>query len=455
MARPKTLAAVLALASIALSACASGGQDDDGAVASRMDAYLAASHRLERFSGSTLVARGGRIILRQGYGMANYELGVPNTPETKFRLGSITKQFTAMAILQLEAQGRLQVGDPVETVFPGFPNGDRITISHLLTHTSGLPNMTEFPDYAKTMALPSTALETVGRFKDRPLDFEPGERFSYSNSGYVLLGAVIEKVTGLSYEEYVCENIFRPIGMDDTGYDHVGEVLKNRASGYEFSDDRLANAPYIDMSIPHAAGALYSTVDDLFKWDRALSTDKLIPAAARARMFEPFKEGYAFGWSVGSFAGRRNIRHGGGINGFTTDISRFPDDDACVIVLSNFSTGFIPEISDALAGYLFGQAVETPKAKTIVKLPAAVLDAYQGQYKPEGIPVVFTITRDGDSLFVQVPQQPRAVLLAESETEFFMKNVSFDLTFHKDASGRVTHFVLVQGKRETQALKVE
>ncbi|MCK7490937.1 MAG: beta-lactamase family protein [Comamonadaceae bacterium] len=278
MAKPKTLAAALILAAVALAAsCANGGRDDGGDIAARMDAYLTASHGLDRFSGSVLVARGGQIVLRKGYGMANYELSVPNGPETKFRLGSITKQFTAMAILQLESQGKLAVSDTVETVFPGFPNGGRITIRHLLTHTSGLPNMTEFPDYAKTMALPSTALETVGRFKDLPLDFEPGERLSYSNSGYVLLGAIIEKVAGRSYEEFVRENIFRPLGMDDTGYDHPDAILKNRASGYEFADDRLANARYIDMTIPHAAGGLTSTVDDLYKWDRALYTDKLLP----------------------------------------------------------------------------------------------------------------------------------------------------------------------------------
>ncbi len=456
MPRPKTFAATLILAAVALAAsCATGGGKDAGDLAARMDAYLSASHELDRFSGSVLVVRGGRIVLRKGYGMANYELSVPNGPETKFRLGSITKQFTAMAVLQLETQGKLAVSDPVETVFPGFPNGDRITIRHLLTHTSGLPNMTEFPDYAKTMALPSTALETVGRFKDLPLDFEPGERFSYSNSGYVLLGAIIEKVAGRSYEEFVRENIFRPLGMDDTGYDHPDAILKNRASGYEFADGRLANARYIDMTIPHAAGGLYSTVDDLYKWDRALYTDTLVPRSALARLFEPFKEKYAYGWSVGSFAGHRNIRHGGGINGFTTDISRFPDDDACIVVLNNFSTGFVPEISDALAGYLFGQAVETPKKKAVVTLPDEVLDAYVGRYQPEGLPVVFTITREGGRLFVQVPQQPKAVLLAESETRFFMTSVSFELTFHKDAAGRATHFVLVQGKRETKALRVE
>lgn len=463
--RARAAALVLAAAILAVSACSGGGGRDNGApaagpggaadVAVRMDAYLVAAHRLDRFSGSVLVARGGRIVLRRGYGQANYELGVPNTPETKFRLGSITKQFTAMAILRLEVQGRLKVTDPVSAFFPDYPGGDRITIHHLLTHTSGIPNLTEFPDYAATMSRPTTVLETVSRFKDRPLDFPPGERFSYSNSGYILLGAIIEKVTGRSYEEHLREDILRRLGLNDTGYDHAAPVLPGRASGYEFADDVKVNAPYIDMSVPQAAGALYSTVDDLYKWDRALAAETLAPRAVLERMFTPFKDGYAYGWSIGSFAGRRNIRHGGGINGFTTDISRFPDDDACIIVLNNFSTGFIPEISDALAGILFGQDVELPRAKPVVDLPEEVLAAYQGRYQPDGLPVVFTISREGRRLFVQVPQQPRALLLAESEAKFYMKTVSFDLTFHRDASGRVTHFVLVQGKRETIAKRLE
>jgi CubicO group peptidase (beta-lactamase class C family) len=422
--------------------------------AAAMDAYLAAAHRLQRFSGTVLVARGGAVVLKKAYGQANYELGVANTVKTKFRLGSVTKQFTSMAILQLEESGKLKVTDTIKTFFPDYPAGDTITIHHLLTHTSGIPNLTEFPDYLKTMALPSPVLETVARFKNKPLDFRPGEKFSYSNSGYILLGAIIEKVTGAPYEAYVREHIFKPLGMEDSGYDHAAPILKDRAAGYEFDADVMVNASSIDMSVPHAAGALYSTVDDLYKWDRALYTDRLITKADMARMFTPFKGGYAYGWMTGTLDGHKNIRHSGGINGFTCDVSRFPDDDAVVIVLNNFSTGFAQEINDALAKILFGQTVEPPKEKTVVQVPAAVLDVYRGQYQLEGTPVIFTVTHEGDGLFVQVPNQPKVRLLAESETKFFLKAVGFEVTFVKDAAGRVTHFVLLQGKRETKAVKV-
>jgi CubicO group peptidase (beta-lactamase class C family) len=431
-----------------------GGQAADQDVAAPMDAYLAACHKLDRFSGSVLVAHKGRIVLSKGYGCANYELGVPNSPETRFRLGSVTKQFTAMAILQLEERGKLKVTDTVKSVFPDYPGGEKITIHNLLTHTSGIPNFTDLPDYLKIQTLPSPVLQTVERFKNLPLDFAPGEKFSYSNSGYILLGAVIEKVTGGTYEEFVRENIFRPLGMEGSGYDHNETILKSRASGYEFPEDRMANASYIDMSIPHAAGALYSTVEDLYKWDRALYTDKLISPASRTRLFTPFKGTYAYGWSIGSFAGRKTIGHGGGINGFTTDIIRFPDDDACVIVLNNFATGFTAEISRALAGYLFGQDVEMPKEKKEITLPDAVLDAYRGQYKLEGTQAVFTVTREGNRLIIQLPGQAPRPLHAESETGFFLKSLGFEITFVKDTSGRVTHFLLLQGKHEMKALKV-
>jgi len=456
MKNPRLLGALAVLAAIALAASPlpAPGQAAGGDAAARMDAYLAAAHETGRFSGSVLVARGGRILLCKGYGMANYELDVPNTPQTKFRLGSVTKQFTALAILQLEERGKLKVTDTVKKFFPDYPQGDRITLHHLLTHTSGIPDITGFPDYVKTMMLPSPALQTIERFKKLPLEFTPGEKFAYSNSGYILLGAIIEKVTGRPYEDGLRDNIFRPLGMDDTGYDHHEIVLKNRASGYEFPGDVMSNTPYLDMSIPHAAGALYSTVVDLYKWDRALYTDKLLSKADRARMFTPFKGGYAYGWMIGEAAGHTTIRHSGGINGFTTDIGRFPDDDACVILLTNYVTGYTQEVSESVTGILFGRTIEPPKPLAFVKVPAAVLDTYAGRYRIEGAPMDMTIVREGDGLVAEVPGQPKAPLHALSETRFIMKHIGFTVTFVKDGSGRVTHFLFAQGKREVKVLRV-
>src|SRR6185295_430961 len=217
-----------------------------------------------RFNGTVLLSRSGRVVLEKGYGMANFEWDVPNTPSTKFRLGSITKQFTSMAIMQLEERGLLKVQDPIGKYLTDYPKpvADRVTIHHLLTHSSGIPSYTGLPDYGPRMATTSTIAEMIARFKDLPLEFEPGSSYRYDNSGYFLLGAIIEKVGGKPYDVFLQDNIFAPLGMHDSGYDRSTSVLKNRASGYTRGPRGLENAAYLDMGQPYAAGSLYSTVKD-------------------------------------------------------------------------------------------------------------------------------------------------------------------------------------------------
>lgn len=330
-------------------------------LATRLDRQVRVYVDQQRFSGSVLVARGGKVLFSKGYGMADAEWDVPNTPRTKFRLGSITKQFTAMVVLMLERQGKLKVEDPVSKYMPDAPTAwKKVTIHHLLTHTSGIPSFTSFPDYMKTMTLPSPAAETVKRFRDKPLEFEPGSRFRYSNSGYVLLGYVIEKITGRSYEDLVGKWIFGPLGMKDTGYDHPERILKNRASGYSNAGKTLVNARYLDMTIPHAAGSLYSTVEDLLIWDQALYTEKLLPAKVLERMFTPFKDNYAYGWMVRTENNRQVIGHGGGINGFSTMILRIPQERLFAAALSNLETRDAGRIANELARLALGEKVDLP-----------------------------------------------------------------------------------------------
>jgi len=180
-------------------------------IEAKVDEYVGTYLKIGNFSGSILIAKEGRILLSKGYGMANLEHDVPNAPQTIFRLGSVTKQFTSMAIMQLREKGRLDVDDPIAKYLPTYPNGEEITIHHLLTHTSGIPDFGEFPDLQKTIMIPSPVEKTIQRFKDKPLEFTPGEKFKYSNSGYILLGYIIEKVCGTSYEEFLKENVFQPL----------------------------------------------------------------------------------------------------------------------------------------------------------------------------------------------------------------------------------------------------
>lgn len=325
-------------------------------VATKLDEYMSGLAKQGRFSGSVLVARNGRVLLAKGYSFANLELDVPNSPETKFRLGSITKQFTAMAFIELDEKGKLKVEDPISKYVPQCPEAwGKITIHHLLTHTSGIPNFTSFPDYVRTMNERSPVSITVERFKNKPLNFAPGEKFQYSNSGYVLLGYILEKVTGQEYGDYVEQNIFQPLGMRNSGYDSFTAILKHRASGYMRRGGKSANALYLDMTIPHAAGGLYSTVEDLYLWDQALYTDKLVSKKSLERIFTPFKGDYAYGWFVTKRNNRRYIGHGGGINGFSTMIERYPDDKVCVIVLSNMEGSVVGPAARELAAIVYGQ----------------------------------------------------------------------------------------------------
>jgi CubicO group peptidase (beta-lactamase class C family) len=315
------------------------------------------------FMGSVLVARDNAIVLNKGYGMANLELEVPNTPATKFRLGSITKQFTAAAILLLEERGKLRTSDPVRKHWPEAPTAwDAITIHHLLTHTSGIPNFTAQPAIAATLKLSAhTPEQIIATVKDQPLDFAVGERMLYSNSGYLVLGMLIEKLSGASYATFVQDNIFTPLGMSNSGYDSNTKVILKRAAGYSRTPEGLVNAAFIHMSVPHAAGALYSTTEDMLKWERALTGGKVVSAASFNKMLTPEKSDYAYGVIVRRHLGHRRIWHNGGIDGFNTSMAHYPDSKVTVIVLGNVN-GQAPDLLVSQLGAIaHGNADGTPK----------------------------------------------------------------------------------------------
>jgi CubicO group peptidase (beta-lactamase class C family) len=331
-------------------ACGSRAQD-----VARMEQVIQTYTANQRFMGAVLVAKGTEVVLTKGYGSANLEWEVPNSPATKFRLGSITKQFTAASILLLQERGKLNVQDPVKKYMADAPAAwDKITIYHVLTHTSGIPSFTSFPEYAKWEPFATTAAEEVAWFRDKPLDFVPGEKWSYSNSGYVLLGYLIEKITGGSYEKFVRENIFTPLGMKDSGYDSNSAVIARRAAGYTAGKNGLENSGFVNMTIPFSAGALYSTTEDLLKWEQGLFGGKLLSAASLKTMTTPFKNDYACGLGVRTKNGRTVIEHGGGIEGFNTQLTYYPDDKLTVVVLGNVNGAAPGEIAAKLAAWRSG-----------------------------------------------------------------------------------------------------
>jgi CubicO group peptidase (beta-lactamase class C family) len=420
---------------------------------SRMEQVVQSYVDSKQFMGAALVARDGKVLLSKGYGFANLEWGVANSPASKFRLGSITKQFTAACILLLEERGKLKVDDPVKKYMTDAPAAwDKVTIFNLLTHTSGIPSFTGFPDYASTEAIATTPEKLVARFRDKPLEFQPGEKWNYSNSGYVLLGYLIEKISQQSYSEFVQENIFTPLGMKDSGYDSNSAIILHRASGYTPSAKGTIHAGYIDMSIPFSAGSLYSTTEDLLRWEQGLMGGKLLSAASLAKMTTPFKNDYAFGLAVHAVNGHKVIEHGGGIEGFNTEIAYYPEDKLTVVVLANLNGGVPETIAKALAQVAHGEKVVLPSERKEITVSAAVLGAYVGTYQltPD---FSIVVTFEGGQLMAQATGQPKFPLFAESETKFFLKVVEAEVEFFKNEKGEVTHLILHQGGQDQKGTK--
>ena len=433
---------LVAVAFVVVTAVASPAQD-----LARMEQVIQSHVSAGTFMGTILVARDGNIVLDKAYGMANLELEVPNTPDTKFRLGSITKQFTAAAILLLEERGKLKVDDRITTYLADAPmEWQRITIFNLLTHSSGIPNFTALPEYNSAKGKAVSVTETLSTLRGKQLDFGPGEKMSYSNSGYLALGAIIEKASGQSYEAFVTENIFKPLGMNDSGYDSNTAIIKRRADGYIRNANGYANAGYIHMSVPHAAGALYSTTRDLLKWEQALFAGKVISKASLDRMITPFKNNYGLGVTSTVVKGRQVIAHGGGIDGFNTQLAYYPDSRTVITVLSNVN-GSVPDtLTGQLGALMHGDSVTLTSERKEMTLPAATLSKYAGAYELSPT-AIMTITLEGDQLTAQLTGQGKLPIFAQSETLFFLKVVDAQLEFAADGSSLVLH----QGGRAQKA----
>ncbi len=350
--------------------------------AAKIQEVLTLANKYRQFNGSALVAENGKVIYKGGFGMANMEWGIPNAVDTKFRLGSITKQFTSMLTLQLVEQGKLKLDGKISDYLPDYRAdvGQKVTIHHLLTHTSGIPSYTGQPGFFENVSRnPYKVTDFIKKYTSGDLEFEPGSKYSYNNSGYFLLGAIIERVTGKPYEQVLKEKILDPVGMKNTGYDWHDPLIQKRASGYTKTPDGYTNAAYLDMSIPYAAGSMYSTVEDLYLWDQALYTDKLLSAQSKELMFKPFLEKYAYGWIVTEASFKQNdqpvqvISHGGGINGFATIIARFPKEKKLIVILDNTAQP-VGRINDAIAKILYNQPYTPPKMSIASVLDKTIRD---------------------------------------------------------------------------------
>lgn len=414
------------------------------AMTSEFDKLLSEQFKPGETGCAALVAVKGEIIYKKAFGMADLELNVPMQADMIFRVGSITKQFTAIAILQLMEQGKLSLQDDITSFIPDYPTqAYKITIEHLLTHTSGIKSYTGTPDFQKYIREDLSPAEIIDKFRNLPMEFSPGAKWNYNNSGYILLGYIIEKASGKTYAEYIEENLFRPAGMTSTSYGNDKNIIKNRASGYQPEGDKTVNADYLSMLLPYSAGSIMSTVEDLFRWNRALISYKLVKKETLEKAFTEYKlsdgkgSSYGYGWFLRQLQGSPTIEHGGAINGFLCNALYLPGEDIFVAVFSN-STGKAPDmVSTKMAAVALGKPLNYKE----IPVSADVLDQYTGVYEDENSNQRF-ITLDSTQLYSQRGGGQKYKIRPLANDKFFFDNSFTTITFRRNESGLVTEAVM-------------
>lgn len=373
---------------------------------------------------AVLIARGDSVLYRKAFGLANLELNVPMKPENVFQLASITKQFTSVAILILMEQGKLSIQDPLSKYIADYPRGTEITLHHLLNHTSGIKDYTRIPELRNRTRLDMTPEELINTFKNLPLEFEPNEKYDYSNSGYVLLGYIIEQLSGMSYGEFIKANIFDKLGMNNSYYADNYRVVANKAYGYQLYGGRYENAEYMSPTFPYAAGSLMSTVDDMFLWNKAIHNNTLISEESKRRAFKNYTlangkpDNYGYGWFINEIAGITTLEHQGGINGFTTSGIYLPGENIFSIVLTNLDDGIgaernnIKAVSALLGKSSAENAVEEVSEKELKK--------WVGAYQFED--VLRFISFENGALYSRREGGHPLKLLPVSDSEFRFEN---------------------------------
>jgi len=444
-------AALYFLAGISLSVGAVAGAPND---IERMQRDIEFRVANQHFMGAVLVAKGDRLLISRGYGFADLEWDTPNAPDTRFRIGSITKQFTAAAILLLQEHGKLSVQAPLKTYLPDTPQAwSAVTLFDLLTHTSGIPDFIHLADFANFETLPLRPEQIIAKIRDKPLEFTPGSERAYSNSGYLLLGLVIEKVSGERYAQFVKENLLDPAGMRDSGYDTHAAVIHHRACGYTHGPGGFENAPYLDMSIPFAAGGLYSTTGDLLRWERALFGGRILSSASLQQMTTPFKQNYGFGVVIHTLEGDKVIDHSGSLEGFNSELIHGARNNLVVAVLSNVSGPMADQLADDLFKIAHGEKVVLISDRKVIHLAASTLERYEGYYEfPDGD--LMRVWRDGNRFLTQLQGEPAVEIFPQSERDFFAKNVDAQITF-EEHGGPADAFVLHQNGKDQSAKRLD
>jgi len=409
----------------------------------KMDAIVTSAYGPNAPGISILVAKEGKPIYRKAFGKSNLELDVNATPENVYEIGSITKQFTAVAILMLQEQGKLSVQDEITKYIPDYPTqGKKITIHQLLNHTSGIKSYTNMASFMNLARTDMTPTELIDKFKNEPMEFDPGTAFNYNNSGYILLGQIIEVVTGDTYENFIEQKIFEPLGMKNSRYGKMTEVIPNRANGYsEAETDSYVNANYLSLTLPYAAGSLMSTVDDLLIWQNAISANKLIKRSSLetaingSTLSNGDKIEYGYGWGTNNIQGELSIAHSGGIFGYSTNGIYLPEQDIYVIGLTNCDCNDVGAITNKIAALAIGKPY--PEPKDAVTVTEAEMQQWVGAYEFED-GAIRHITLNDDSLYSLREGSTRAEpfkIFPIENGNYFFEDGTISYSFSKSDTG--------------------
>jgi CubicO group peptidase (beta-lactamase class C family) len=400
-------------------------------IESRLDEYLNSANHAYHFNGVALIVHKNVIVLNKGYGFSDLTSQTLNTPDTRFPILSITKTFTSTIILKLQDEKKLSVSDKLSQYFPDFPNGSKITIHHLLTHSSGIHNYSENVGIEDSSIVnhPMSKERVVSLFQDKPLDFEPGKYYSYNNSGYFLLGLIIEKVTGKPYETVVREYIFNPLTMTQSGFDFINLQKTIKAQGYEFwNKEKVIPYSHFDSTFGYSAGAIYSTTNDMLKWAKAIAAKEILTSKTWELAFKPKIQNYGYGWQTGQFFGKKYVKHSGGYPGYMSEFIYYPDEKLVIVLLNNFGTyeQNVWSIGMGISSIVFGLPYDNWKLRNEVIVEKAVLQSHTGIYINGKSKLEFRLK--DNILFIFIPGLPEMELHPESENEFFLRD--FNTSFH-------------------------
>ncbi|MGG5210305.1 serine hydrolase [Chryseobacterium sp. MIQD13] len=396
-----------------------------------IDDIIKAYAAINKFNGTALIHDQHKTIFERSYGWQNAEKKILNQNNSIYQIASLTKSFTALTIIKLSEEGKLSVKDPISKFIPKYPRGNEITVEHLLTHTSGIYEPLRNKDYFRLLHTGEKISrdQEISFFKDEPLDFEPGTQFSYTNSGYILLGAIIEKITGLSYENAVRKIILNPLKMTHTGFDYPALKSPDKTVPYAYlSKTKQEKTEIWNPELTRSAGQIYSTAQDLYKYYEGLRDYRIVSKESFKKVTTPFLSGYGYGWFIDDLYGKKVINHGGNIEGATSYLAMLPEDDICVILLNNITSKKLEKAGNTILAALLNQSYDLPKPKKEVAPDDSILKKYAGNYElSEGN--VIHILYDNGRLFLQNNNEPKVKMFAESNDSFFLQDDDSEITF--------------------------